>query len=187
MRTWSEERILAYCASKGWRAVVMADQERKKYDSQAYIGAQNARLAKEPQIIEGGEKPMVKLTFALESRSERHSTLWIELTVNDRQADLASYLEKGDTLGWEAFPALRRWGDDGDKLSFEGVRAELFPSIDLIMKAKERGWEPGAGAVKGKGGKGAAKKGGKVPPKGKKPAKREVQDLDEEDLDGDEN
>src|SRR5690606_6463434 len=122
---------------------------------------------KEPQIIEGGEKPLVKLTFVCTSRSDRHDDLWVAVAVSDRQADHASHLEKGDTLGFAGFPAIRRWGDDDEKVSFEVVRAELFPSIELIMALKERGWEPGAGAIKGKG-----KKGGKKTAKGKKPARQ---------------
>ena len=146
----------------------------KKFDSQAGIWQQNARLAKDPQVIEGGDKPMVKLTFALESRSERHSTLWAEVTVQDRQSDLASALVKGDVIGWAGFPALRLWGDDKSKSSFEVVRAELFPSIELIMKLKERGWVPGSGAKPGK------KAATKAPPA--RGTKRPVQDLDDEYL-----
>lgn len=160
--------------------------EYKKFDSQCGIWAQNARLAKDPQIIEGGEKPMVKLTFALESRSERHSTAWWEVTVSDRQSDLASALQKGDVIGWAGFPAVRKWGDDNKNVSLEAVRAELFPSIELLVALKARGWVPGAG-VKANS-KAAPKKGAKPPKKGAKPVKkpaRVVQDLDD-DLDGDE-
>lgn len=155
--------------------------DKKKYDSQAGIWAQNARLAKPPMVIEGGEKPMVKLTFALESRSERHSTLWVECTVNDRQADLAAALEQGDVIGWAGFPALRKWGDNNDKHSYEVIRTELFPSIELIMKLKERGWVPGSG-----GGRKGGAKGGKAPAKGAKKPARQVKDLDDDDLPADE-
>ncbi len=160
----------------------MAEQEYKKFDSHADFGCKNARLAKDPQIIEGGDKPMVKLTFALESRSERHSTLWVECTVSDRQSDLAAALQKGDTICWEGFPALRRWGDNNEKMSFEVIRTELFPSIELLMKLKERGWVPGGGVKK------AANKGGgttKKAPPARKP--RQVQSLDDDDLPADEN
>jgi hypothetical protein len=151
--------------------------EYKKYDSQAGMWMQNARLAKDPQIIEGGEKPLVKLTVVCTSRSERHDDLWVEIAVNDRQADFASHLEKGDVLGFAGFPAIRRWGDDNEKVSFEVVRAELYPSIDLLQTVKERGWEPGAGSMRGKkkGGKKAAKSAAKKP--------RQVQDLDADDED----
>jgi hypothetical protein len=177
MRNWSEEQILAYCARKRWRVELndMAE-DFKKYDSHIDIDAKNMRLAKPPQVIEGGEKPMVKLTFAVESRSERHSTLWTEVTVNDRQSDLAAALEKGDVICWRGFPALRMWGDNNDKFSFEVVRAELFPSIELLQKLKERGWVPGAG-VKKSGAKGKAAV--KAPPARKG---RAVQNLDDEDL-----
>lgn len=152
--------------------------EYKRYDSQAGFWMQNARLAKDPQVIEGGEKPMVKLTFVLTSRSDRHEDTWVEVTVNDRQSDLAAALQKGDVIGFAGFPATRVWGDP-PRTSFEVVRAELYPSIDLIVKLKdERGWEPGAG-VKAKGGKAAPKK-GKFAAKGKR---RPVEDIDEDDED----
>lgn len=169
------------CAAKGWRGVVMADQEYKKFDSQAGMWMQNARLAKDPQIIEGGDKPMVKLTVVLTSRSERHADTWLELTVNDRQAEMCSYFQAKDTFGWEGFPASRVWEDKNgnERVSFENVRVEVFPSIELIMKCKERGWVPG-GAKDGKAKKGAAKGAKKSPPKGK----RAPVDLDAEDLEG---
>lgn len=178
MRNWSEERILAYCHRKGWHGVLMADF--KKFDSQAGIWQQNGRLTKDPQIIEGGDKPMVKLTFAIESRSERHSTMWWEVTVQDRQSDLAAALQKGDVLGWAAFPAMRMWGDNNDKHSLEAVRAELFPSIELIVKLKARGWVPGQKPA-AKGAKAAAK--GKAKPAAK--GKKQVQSLDDDDLPAD--
>lgn len=145
----------------------------KKYDSQALFIMWNARLAKEPQVVDAGEKELVKLTVVCTSRSDRHSDLWVELTVQDRQADLAKCLEKGDTFGFQGFPALRRWGDNDEKISFEVNRAELFTSIDLFVQLKERGFEPAA--------KGNAKGGKKAP--AKKPAKsnkRPVQDLDDD-------
>jgi len=161
----------------------MADKtEYKKYDSNALFIMQNARLAKDPQIIEGGDKPMVKLTVVLTSRSDRHADTWVEITVNDRQADLASYFEKGDKLGFHGFPATRTWGDNNEKTSFEVVRAELAIPPDLIAECKERGWSSG-GEVKGAGKGKKNAKGGKTPPKGKK--QREVQEVDDEDLDAD--
>lgn len=150
-------------------------EEYRKYDAQAGFWMQNARLTKDPMIIEGGDKPLVKLTFVCTSRSERHSDLWVEVAVNDRQADLASYLEKGDVLGFAGFPAIRKWGDEKQNTSFEVVRAELFPSVGLIMECKERGWEPGAAKGKGKG---------KAKPKSNKKATRRVQSIpDDDDLD----
>jgi len=147
-------------------------EEYKKYDSQAGSWVQNARLAKDAQVIEGGEKPLVKLTFVLTSRSDRHSDMWVEAAVQDRQSSLAAYLKKGDELGVAGFPALRRWGDNDEKFSIEWVRAEIFPSIELFSELKERGFEPGAQP---------AKKGKKTT----KPAKgRKILD-DDDDLPGD--
>jgi single-stranded DNA-binding protein len=150
----------------------MAD-DYKKYDSQIELNWWNMRLAKDPQIIEGGEKPMVKLTAVATSRSERHSDMWLEIVVTDRQSDLAAYMKKGDKLGYKGgFLALRRWGDNNEKFSLELVRGELCVDVDLFVELKERGFTPGA---TGKGGKAPAKKAA---------PKRKVQSLDDDDLPG---
>lgn len=145
-------------------------EEYKKYDSQAGFEMHNARLAKDAQVIEGGDRPLVKLTTVCTSRSERHSDMWVEVTVADRQSDFAKYLKKGDTLGFKGFPALRLWGDDNAKFSFEVVRAELMPSIELFAAVKERGFTPGAANAGGK--KAAAKPAAK---------KRTVKSLDDDE------
>jgi len=152
----------------------MSNDERKKYDSQAGIWMQNAYLAKDPQIIGGGDKELVKLTFVLTSRSDRHSDTWLEVAVQDRQADLAKYLKKGDVLGFAGFPATRKWGDDNAKTSVEVVRAEIFTAVSLFCECKERGFTPGASG----GGKAAS-----AAPAKKKltPTKRPVQSLDDDD------
>lgn len=148
-------------------------EEYKKYDSQAEIIMHNARLTKDAQVIEG-EKPLVKLSTVCTSRRDRHSDMWLEITVRDFDSAFASYLKKGDKLGFRGFPALRLWGDDNTKFSVEVDRAELCPSIELLMEVKERGFEPGAV----KGAKPAAKKTTKKAP-------RKVVDLDD-DLPADE-
>src|SRR5689334_6537217 len=118
-------------------------EEYKKYDSQHGYNIHNARLAKDADVKPGNKGPMVRLTFVATSRSDRHSDMWWEATVSDFNAPMAAHLKKGDTLGIEGFPALRRYGDDNEKFSLELLRAEIFPNIDLIKKLKERGFTPG--------------------------------------------
>ncbi len=138
----------------------------KRFDTHDTFTIHNARLAKDPAIIEGGEKPLVKLTFVSTTRSERYEDLWIEAAVRDGQADLATHLKKGDTIGITGKPAFRRWGDDNAKVSFELLRAELFPPIELFQTLKERGFTPGGGSKK-------------PATKGAKPA-RKIVNLDDE-------
>lgn len=150
----------------------MDKKDYKKYDSQATFIVHNARLTEDATVLEGGDEPMVKLKFVCTSRSDRHSDMWVEVTVGRGQSGLARYLKKGDTLGVQGFPALRRWGENNDKISFEIVRAEIMPRPELIGELKERGFEPGAGNG-----------GGKKPAKAK-PA-RKVREPEPEDLDDD--
>ena len=123
-------------------------EDFKKYDSQDTYVIHNARLTSDAQVIETGERAMVKLKFASECRNERYETLWVEATVADRHAGLARYLKKGDVVGVSGKPGLRRWGDDNDKISFELTYAEIMPSIELISAAKERGFAPGGVVAK---------------------------------------
>lgn len=147
-------------------------EEYKRYDSQIEVNTWNMRLAKDAQVIEGGEKPMVKLTVVATSRSERHSDMWLEITAADRQSDLCAHLKKGDKIGVRGgFLALRRWGDNNEKFSLEIIRGEVVVDPDLIAQCKERGFTPGGNSK-------PAAKGGKVPPKGKAPKK--VQSLDDD-------
>ena len=161
-------------------------EEYKKYDSQATFIIHNARLAKDPQVIEGGERPMVKLTFVVTSRKDRYSDMWVEATVVDRQASLASYLQKGDVVGFEGFPCLRKWGENNEKASYELDYAEVMPPPELFAALKERGFEAGA-EVKGSGKKGG-KKGGKpvaAPAAKKTRAIKEPEPEEDTDLDTD--
>jgi hypothetical protein len=153
-------------------------EEFKRFDSHAQFSMHNARLAKEPQIIKAGDGEMVKLQVVCTSRNDRHSDLWVEVTVRDGNGDLAKFLQKGDNFGFSGFPALRKWGDNNDKISFEVLRAELFCSIDLFGKLKERGWAPGA--AKPRATKNPARNAGRLTV-AKKP--RPIVDLDD-DLEG---
>lgn len=146
----------------------------KKYDSQDNYNIHNARLTKDATVNEGTKGPMVRLTFVSTSRNDRHSDLWVEATVNDFQASMATYLKKGDVIGVSGKPALRRYGDNDEKISFEIVRADIHPSIPLFQALKERGFEPGAKP-------GAKKTGAKKTTT--KPAKTVVEIPDDDDSD----
>lgn len=140
--------------------------EHKKYDSQHIYIIHNARLTADPKIISNG--PVV-LTFAAESSSDRHSTMWWEAKLNSDSgtAEFARHLKKGDTLGIEGFPALYRWGDNNEKFSLELLRVNLRPSIELIQKVKERGFAGKSGEAKKPANKSVVKA-------------RKIVDLDEE-------
>lgn len=153
----------------------MADKEYKSYDTQDQLTIHNARLAKDAQVIEGGEKPLVKLTFVITSRSDRHSDMWVEATVQDRNSDLASFFKKGDLVGLTGKLALRKWGDNNEKFSIELIRAEIHPTPELFAAAKERGWTPGAASATKTETKKDTKK---AAPKAK--AKKEIVELEDD-------
>lgn len=160
----------------------MADY--KKYDSQDRYSIYNATLAKDPRITEGNNGTMVSLTFVSNSRSDRHTDLWVEANVGDFQTALARYLKKGDVLGVSGKPALRNWDDKegNERQSFELVRAEIFPPISLFMELKERGFTPGAAPKGGK--KNAAKGSTKAPAKGG--SKKQIAEIPDDDDSSDE-
>lgn len=154
----------------------------KKYDSDDNYIQHNARLTKDAEVIKLGDgKKLVKIKFTSEAKgkdregNDRYETVWVEAIVSDYDADKAAFLKKDDVLTVEGKPALRLWGEDNDKISFELIRARLHTSVGLFMELKERGFAPGGG----KGGKGKA-----APKKGKKPAKKIVE-IPEDDDDGD--
>ena len=160
--------------------------EYKKFDSQSTFEIRNARLAKDPEVRDGEFGPMVNLTFVNTSRKEKYSDMWVTALVGARNADLAQYLKKGDTLGIAGEPRLRVWGDDGDKHSYELDNATLYTGIELFMELKERGFEPGAKAAGDKPARGANGKAKAKPrPQPKKPAARKIVDPDDDDF-GDE-
>jgi single-stranded DNA-binding protein len=158
--------------------------EYKNYDPQDTFTIHNARLAKPADVRDTEKGKMVKLTFVSTSRSETDSDLWVECTVSDRQTDLAAFLQKGDVIGISGKPCLRRFGDNNEKFAFNLRRAEIFPSVDLFVALKERGFTPGtAGKAPQKTtGLSARALNTYVPPKKlppKKPA-RVIHDLDED-------
>lgn len=187
MRNWTEERLLNYCAGKRWRVERIRVTEYKKYDSADNYIQHNARLTHDAEVREFDGRQLVKLKFVSEARGktkegeDRYETIWIEALVNDFDAPKAAFLEKGDVLTIEGKPALRMWGDEGDKVSFELVRARLHMPISLFTELKERGFEPGEVAESKKRTlKGSAKKAAPV-----RKAKGKVVEIadDEEDAD----
>jgi len=176
MRGWSEESILNYCRRKGWHGETMSD-EYKKYDSEIRVEYIGARLTKDAEVRDGANGKMVRLTVVATSKAESDSDLWLEVNVQDSQAELAAHLKKGDTLHKiEGFLTLRKYGENNEKFSINVRRARLSVPIGPVVTIgdlKERGFVPGAGGQ-------AAKKGGKTPPAKKPPAKKIV-DLDDEE------
>lgn len=159
----------------------------KKYDSDDNYVQHNARLTEDARVNEYNGKKLVRLKFTSEAKgtdkegNDRYETIWVEATVGDYDAEKAAFLEKGDVLSVEGKPALRLWGDDNDKISFELIRARLHMPISLFQTLKERGFDPSAaggsdGGKKGKTSKGKA---------GKKTAKKIVE-IPDDDEDGEE-
>ena len=63
--------------------------ERRKFDSDDRYSNWNARLTKDPEVFPSkieGKPPLVRITFASESRSEKAKTLWVEAKVRDYDA-----------------------------------------------------------------------------------------------------
>jgi single-stranded DNA-binding protein len=121
-------------------------KDDKKYDSDSGWFMKGARLCKDPEVREGANGKMVRLTFVSTSRRDGNSDLWIECNVQDFQTDLASYLLKGDVLHYvEGKDFLRKYGENDEKFSFGIDRARLSVPLDLFATLKERGWTPGGG------------------------------------------
>lgn len=163
----------------------MGNDNYRKYDSDDNYTQHNARLTHDASVTKLGDgRKLVKVKFTSECKGQtkdgddRYETIWVEAIVGDFDADKASYLKKGDVLSVEGKPALRMWGDDGDKVSFELVRSRLHLPVSLFQELKERGFDP-----TGKGGGNKGKKAVK-PTKGKKKIV-EIPDDDEEDSDED--
>lgn len=140
--------------------------EFRKYDSNDRYECFGVRLAKDARVAEFGGARMVSLTFASESRREKNITLWVSANMADHQAELASFLKKGDLLHQVmGKPVMRAWGDDKEKTSFELERATMVVPLDLFPVLKERGFVPGAKAEGTKAGTKTGTKPTKAPPK----------------------
>jgi single-stranded DNA-binding protein len=149
--------------------------DRKKYDTDDKLVFWNARLAMPAEVKEMGpdKAPLVRLKVVSTSRSEKAKDIWLEVTPGDRDANLAAYLEKGDTFGFEGKPEMEEYtGKDGTaRQTLKIKRATLHVSIDLLMKCKERGFTPGAKSI--------SKAGGVKPaPRPTRPTAKPVLDVD---------
>src|ERR1051325_2377971 len=84
--------------------------EYKKYDSEIRVEFIGARLTKDAEVRDGANGKMVRLTVVATSKAESDSDLWLEVNVQDSQAELAAHLKKGDTLHKiEGFLTLRKY------------------------------------------------------------------------------
>lgn len=115
--------------------------EKKKYDSQAVLTVHNAYLTADAKAI---SPEFTKLRTVLTSRQEKHSDLWVEIIPRKFDANIASYLKKGDMVSFEGFPIVRVWGDEA-KQSYEVIDAKLFLPPPMLATLKARGWVPGGG------------------------------------------
>ncbi len=152
--------------------------EYKKFDTQDTFTIHNARVAKDVKVFEGDRGKSVQVTFVCTSRQEADKDIWLTAKIADRDADLASYLQKGDVLGFSGKLANKPWGDsEPQKDSFELRFASMYASVDLFMKLKERGFTPSA-----KGGeKAPPPKKAAVPPKRPAPQRRPIVDIPDEE------
>jgi single-stranded DNA-binding protein len=142
--------------------------EYKKYDSDDRYTNWHARLAKDPEVRETDSGKFVRLTIVSTSRAESDCDLWIEVTPTDRQMEIASFLKKGDVVGIEGKPTLRK-AKEGERTFFNLRRAELHIPIALLGVLKERGFVAGKTRAD------------TTPPPAKgTPARKKVVDLDDE-------
>lgn len=138
----------------------------KKYDSDSTHVSYSARLAKEPEVKEGPNGPMVRLTYVDTSRKEGDEDMWIEASPFDRDVELSKYLKKGDSLGIEGHLCMRKYGEG--KVAFNLRNCKLHIPLSLFMVLKERGFTPGQTASAGQ-----------APPLKAKTAKREILEMPE--------
>lgn len=151
--------------------------EFKKYDTAANYEAQFIRLSKDAEVKDFGDRKVVRVTWPDESRHEGDETMWVEGTLQDRQAALGAYLKKGDVVGCAPGKlTMRKYTDNsgGTRYALSIRRCELVIPPSLFAALKERGWTPGAGNEKGGAKKPAAK------PAAKPAGKRPIVDLDDE-------
>lgn len=126
-------------------------EDYKKYDTEDTFEIAGVRLAKDAETRDVGDTALTTLTFVSTSRAESDSDLWVEAKVADRQSDLAAFLKKGDILHKiTGKPAIRRYGDNNEKFSFQLKRASMVVPLSLIGTLKERGWIPGGAGGAGR-------------------------------------
>lgn len=131
-------------------------EEFKKYDADTKTVAHNMRLTKDAEVLSEGNgerPPMIRLSFVDTSRDKEDEDKWVDVIPRDGDAVQASFMKKGDVLGYEGHETMRKWGDNKDKISFRIKGAQLHIPISLFLQLKERGFVPGqknTGASKGK-------------------------------------
>ena len=147
--------------------------EFRKYDTDSNYTCWAARLTKDAEVKDFGDRQLVRLNFADSSRMDSDEDIWIEANPSDRDAALAKCLKKGDTIGIEGKLTMRRYGDNKEKVAFNIRFAKLHVPIALLMECKEkRGFTPGAASSGGNG---------KAPAKANKPAARPTVEIPDED------
>ncbi len=121
--------------------------DRKRYDSLDRYTNFAARLTKDPEVFPSKDPtrgPLVRLTFVSESRLEKTKALWVEAKVRDRDAHLAAFLKKGDTIAIEGKPVNEEYNG---KTYFKLDQAQLHTTVDILLKCKERGFVGGSKAA----------------------------------------
>lgn len=123
----------------------MSDKEWKKFDSQVQLTVFNARLAKDPRIVEIYEGEIVSFSIVLTSRREKHCDVWYDVLPRKFDADKCKYLKKGDMVSFTGFPCAREWASEtGKKMAHEVTDASVIITPALLGELKERGWTPRA-------------------------------------------
>jgi single-stranded DNA-binding protein len=121
--------------------------EFKKFDSDDKYLNHSARLTKDPEVFPSKDPtkpPMVRLTFVSTSRQEKSKDIWIEAKVRDRDANIACFLKKGDTLPIEGKILLEEFNG---KLYHKLEQAQVHINVELLMACKTRGFVGGSKAA----------------------------------------
>ncbi len=122
----------------------MADTEYKRWDSDSGWWMNGAELKKDPEVRDGANGKMVRLTLVSTSRREGNDDLWVEVNVSDFNADAAAWMKKNDVLHRvEGKDFMRTFGEG--KKSFGVERARLSIGRELMKTLRERGFSPGTG------------------------------------------
>lgn len=123
------------------------EKEYRKYDSYATISCQEMRLAKDAEVISPG---FVKLTTVMTSSNAKDADTWLTVIPQERDAENAALLRKGDVFHFTGFPVTQRWGDKNDKIDFVVKFPKLvFPQATRAA-IKERGNAPAPANKKAK-------------------------------------
>ncbi len=119
-------------------------EDFRKFDSQAELTIHNARVAQEPKIIKEG---FMKFTTVLTSSNENDIEVWWTVIPQERDFELAQYIQKGDVFTVVGFPTANLWGEN-DKMEHVLKFPRLRYPISLLKTLRER--QDAAGGAKGK-------------------------------------